>query len=53
MTCLFTNIQKQQNILKSSQLFINIQTLRVNNSRILRIKNAKVSEYRFDMNPTI
>ena len=43
---LFTNIQKQQNMLKSSK----VQTLRVNNSKILRIQNAKFSGYCFYMN---
>ena len=31
-------------------MFVNKQTLRVNNSRIPRIKNAKFSEYYFYMN---
>ena len=44
MKCLFTNIQKRSNMLKSSLLLKKIQTLRVNNSRICRIKNAKFSD---------
>ena len=40
--CLFTNIQKQQNMLKSYLLF-KYKTSRVNDSRILRVKNAKFS----------
>ena len=47
---LFGNIQKQQNTLKSSLLLRKIQTLRVNNSRILRIQNTKFSRYFFYMN---
>ena len=53
MKCLFTNIQKQQNVLKSSLLFKKIQTSRVNNSRILRLKIAKFSGYCFYMKPSI
>ena len=45
---LFTNIQKQQNI-----FLRNVQTSLVNNSRILRIDNAKFSEYCFHMNTNI
>ena len=40
-------------MLKISLLFIKIQTLRVNNSRILTIKNAKFSGCYFYMNPNI
>ena len=36
----FINLQTQQNMLKSSPLLRKIQTSRVNNSRILRFKNA-------------
>ena len=43
MKCLFANIQKQQNMLKISLLAKKIRTSQVNNSRILRIKNAKFS----------
>ena len=50
---LFTNIKKQENTLKSSLLFKKIQTLRVNNSWILRILNAKFSGYYFYMNINI
>ena len=44
---------KQQNMLKISLLFIKIQTLRVNNSRILTIKIAKFSGYYVYMNLNI
>ena len=53
MKYLFTNIQKQKNMLKSSLLFRKTTTSRVNNSRILRIKNAKFSGYCFYMNLNI
>ena len=52
MKCLFTNIHKQQNKLKSYFLR-KIQTSQVNNSRIRRIKNAKFSRYHFYINPNI
>ena len=39
--CFFTNLRKQNNMLKSSILFNNNKTLRVNNCRILKIKNAE------------
>ena len=42
MKCLFTNTRKQWNMLKSSLLFKKNTNLRVNNSRILRIKNVLV-----------
>ena len=54
--CLFTNIQKQQDMLKSSLLFkknTNFTGWSVDNSRILRIMNAKFSRYCFYMNPNI
>ena len=51
--CLFTNAQKQQNMLKISLLCKKIQTLRVNNSRILTVKNVKFSGYYFYMNANI
>ena len=47
--CLFTNIHKQWNVLKISLIFTKIQTSRVNNSRVLRIQNAKFSGYCFHM----
>ena len=48
---LFTNIQKQQSKIKStSYLLRNLQTSRVNNSRILRVKKTKFSRYYFYMN---
>ena len=51
---LFTNIQKQQNMLTISLYFLrNLQTSRANNLRILRIKNAKFSGYYFYKNTTI
>ena len=53
MKCLFTNIQKKLNILKTSLLFVKIQTSQVNNSRILRTNNTKYSGYCFYMNPNI
>ena len=43
--CLFTNIQKQQNVLRISVFKINLQISRLNSSRILRIKDAKFSGY--------
>ena len=46
---LFTNIQKQQSMLKISLLLKNMQISQINNSRILRIKNAKFSGYFFYM----
>ena len=49
--CLFTNIQKQQNTLKAAYFLRKIQTSRANNSRILRIQNAKFS-YCFYMKQT-
>ena len=49
MKCLFTNIQKQKSILKSSLLF----KKNLNYTRILRIKNAKFSGYCFNVNPNI
>ena len=42
MKCLFTNIQKQLNTLKSSLVLRKIQTSLVNGSGILRIKNANL-----------
>ena len=50
---LFTNIQKQYNPLRISLLFKKIQTLRENNSRILRIQNAKFLGSHFYMNTNI
>ena len=47
---LFTNIQKQQNTLKSSLFLTKIQSLRMNHSRIISIRNAKFSGYYFCMN---
>ena len=41
---MFTNIQKQYNMLKSRLIF---KILWVNNSIILRIKNEKLLEYYF------
>ena len=41
------------NTLKSSVLFKKISTLRRNNSRVCKIKNAKYSEYYFYMNEDI
>ena len=40
-------------MLEISLPFQKIQILRVNNSKILRIKNAKLSEYYFHMNLNI
>ena len=52
--CLFINIQKQNNMLKKVAYFLRkTQTSRVNNSRILRIKNAKFSGYCLYINPNI
>ena len=53
MKYLFKNIQKQQNMLKISQLFKKNTNFTVNNSRILRIQNAKFSGYCFHMKPNI
>ena len=50
---LFTNIQKQQNMLQISLLFQNLPNSRINNSRILRIRNAKFAGYCFYMNTNI
>ena len=51
---LFTNIKKQQNMLKKLAYFLRkIQFLRVNNSRILTIKKAKFSRYYFHINLNI
>ena len=51
---LITNIKRQQNMLKISLLFLrNLQTSLVNNSTIIRIKNAKFSRYRFYINTNI
>ena len=51
---LLTKIQKQKNTLKSSLHFKKKkQTLRVNNSKILRIQNAKFSGYHFYMDTKI
>ena len=41
LKCLFTNMQKQQNMLKIAYFLRKILTLRINNSRNLRIKTAK------------
>ena len=53
MKCLFTNIQKQQNMLKISLLFKKNINFLVNNLRILRIQNVKFSQYCFYMNLNI
>ena len=50
---LLTNIQKQENMLKISLPFKNLQTSRTNNSRIFRINNAKFEGYCFNMNTNI
>ena len=49
MKCFYINIQKQQNMLKTSLLIKKNTTSQVNNSRILRIKNEKFLGYY--MNP--
>ena len=51
--CLFTNIQKQYNTLKSSLLFKKIRTLRANKLRIFGIQIAKFSGQYFHMNINI
>ena len=48
---LFTNIQKQQNLLKINLLFRKLTNL--NNSKIVRIKNAKFSGHHFYMDINI
>ena len=53
MKCLFTNIQKQKNMLKVAYFLRKIQDSRVNNSRIRRVKNAKLSGHCFDMELSI
>ena len=53
MKCLFRNIQKQWNMLKIGYFLRKLQTSWVNNLRILRIKNAKLSGYCFYMNANI
>ena len=40
--CLFINIQKQQDTLTLAYFLRNLQSLRVNNSRILMIKNDEI-----------
>ena len=53
---LFTNTQKQYNMLKISLLFkkvMNLYTSRANNSRILKIKNAKFRGCCYYMNTKI
>ena len=50
---LSTNIQKRQNMLKISLLFKKFTKSRANNSRTLRIKNAKFSGYCFYMNTNV
>ena len=44
---LFTNTQKQKNMLKISLVLKKLQTSQANNPRILKIKNAKFSGYSF------
>ena len=53
MKCLFTNIKKQQNMLKIAYFLRKIQTSRVNNLRNPGIKNVKFSGYCCYMNPNI
>ena len=50
---LFTNIQKQQNISKLAYFLENLQTSRANNSRILRVKDAKFFGQCFYLNISI
>ena len=51
---LFANIHKQQNMSRINLYFFkNLRTSRVNNSRTLRLKNAKFSGYCFYMNTNI
>ena len=47
---LFTNIQNNRICEKLANFLRNLQTSRINNSRILRIKNAKFSGHCFFMN---
>ena len=51
MKCFFVNTKKQENMLRSSLFLRKTQTSRVNNSRFLRIMNAKFSGCCFYMNP--
>ena len=44
---MFTNIKKQQNMLKLTYFLRNLQTSRANNLRILKVKNVKFSVYCF------
>ena len=53
MKSLFTNIQKQKNILKISVLFMKLTNFTGKYSRIVRIKIAKFSGYCFYMNTNI
>ena len=53
MKSLFTNIQKQQIMLKTSLLLKKFTNFTDNNSRILKIKNAKFSGYCFYININI
>ena len=53
MKSLFTNIQKQENMLKLAHFLRNLHILQENNSIILWIKNANFSGYCFYMNTNI
>ena len=50
---LFTNIEKQENMLKISLFLRNLQTSWANNQRTFKITNAKLSGYCFYMNTNI
>ena len=50
---LFTNIQKQWNMLKIVYFIRNLQVSRIINLRITGIKNAKFADYCFWMNTNI
>ena len=53
MKCLFTNIQKQQNMLKISLIFQKNTFFTGKEPENFQIKNAKYSGYCFYMNPNI
>ena len=53
MKCLFTNIQKQWNMLKSSLLFKKNANFTAGNFRMFRFKDAKSSGYCFYMELSI
>ena len=51
--CAYKHTETIEYVKNVAYLLRKIQTLRDNNSKILRIKNAKFSRYCFYMNPNI